>query len=93
MDSDDHLYVVDFSPAEGDAARPKDWLPEVKVTTASGVAKVLDQRVMKNPETGGWRAFFKLDIPDKTNLLELTCELKDKEKVISERWSYQWRRQ
>ncbi len=47
---------------------------------------------MKNNETGGWRAFFKLDIPAETNLLELMMELKDKEKVISERWMYQWRR-
>jgi hypothetical protein len=55
--------------------------------------KLVDARAMKNPETGGWRAFFKLDVPEKTNLLELTCELQDKDKkVISERWSYQWRR-
>jgi len=48
--------------------------------------------VMKNPETNGWRAFFKLQIPEKTNLIEMNCELKDKDKLISERWMYQWRR-
>jgi glucans biosynthesis protein len=47
---------------------------------------------MKNSETGGWRAFFKLDVPESTKLLELTCELKDGAKVVSERWMYQWRR-
>jgi glucans biosynthesis protein len=57
-----------------------------------GEAKVLDKRVMLNPETKGWRAFFKLDIPEKTGLLELTCELKQGDKAISERWMYQWRR-
>jgi len=30
---------------------------------------------MKNSETGGWRAFFKLDVPEKTNLLEMSCDL------------------
>ena len=59
---------------------------------AAGEAKVIDQRVMKNSETGGWRAFFKLDVPESTKLLELTCELKDGAKVVSERWMYQWRR-
>jgi glucans biosynthesis protein len=59
---------------------------------SSGQAKVLDKRVMHNRETGGWRAFFKLDIPAQTNLLEMMCEMKDGSKVISERWMYQWRR-
>jgi glucans biosynthesis protein len=31
-------------------------------------------------------------VPEKTNLLELMCELKNGSKVISERWMYQWRR-
>ena len=53
---------------------------------------MLDKRVMYNAETKGWRAFFKLDIPDKTNLLELACELKQDTRAISERWMYQWRR-
>jgi glucans biosynthesis protein len=44
------------------------------------------KRVMPNPETGGWRAFFKLDIPDKTSHLELSCELKQDTRAISERW-------
>jgi glucans biosynthesis protein len=47
---------------------------------------------MRNNETGGWRAFFKLDVPETTNLLEIMMELKDDKKVISERWMYQWRR-
>jgi glucans biosynthesis protein len=47
---------------------------------------------MHNAETGGWRAFFKLDIPEKTNLLEITCELQKEKKPVSERWMYQWRR-
>ena len=55
-------------------------------------AKVLDKRVMLNPETGGYRAFFKLDITPDVKLLEMTCDLVDGKKPISERWSYQWKR-
>lgn len=93
MDSDDHLYVIDFAKgAEDGSTKPKDWTPDIDVVLSGGEGKVLDKRVMKNSETGGWRAFFKLDVPEKTNLLEIMMELKDGAKVISERWMYQWRR-
>ena len=93
MDSDDHLYVIDFAKGALNPQPPADWIPDVDViVNGGGEAKILDKRVMLNPETKGWRAFFKLDIPDKTNLLELTCELKQGDKAISERWMYQWRR-
>jgi glucans biosynthesis protein len=92
MDSDDHLYVLDFAKGVIEPAPPADWLPEVDVTISGGEAKLLDKRVMHNAETGGWRAFFKLDIPEKTNLLEITCELQKEKKPVSERWMYQWRR-
>ncbi len=91
MDSDDHLYVIDFAPGAATAGHDEAWLPQIEVAHAAGEAKVIDQRVMKNSETGGWRAFFKLDVPESTKLLELTCELKDGAKVVSERWMYQWR--
>jgi periplasmic glucans biosynthesis protein len=92
MKSDEHLYVLDFNKGALEASKPLDWLPEIDVQIPTGSAKVVDQRVMYNPETHGWRAFFRLAIPAKTNLLEMTCELKDKKTVISERWMYQWRR-
>ena len=94
MDSDDHLYVVDFTEGKVPAAAlNKEGVPDVAVTINGGEAKLLDARAMKNPETGGWRAFFKLDVPEATKLLELTCELHDREKkVVSERWMYQWRK-
>lgn len=92
MDSDDHLYVIDFTKGAQKTDKPKDWVPDIDVVISGGDAKVLDKRVMHNAETGGWRAFFRLDIPEKTNLLELMCEMKDGGQVISERWMYQWRR-
>ena len=93
MDSDDHLYVIDFAKgAANDEGKPKDWTPDIDVVLSGGEGKVLDKRVMKNNETGGWRAFFKIDVPETTNLMEIMMELKDAKKVISERWMYQWRR-
>ncbi|MFM7604578.1 MAG: glucan biosynthesis protein [Prosthecobacter sp.] len=92
MDSDDHLYVIDFSAGKQVAPAKAEWLPDIDLHVNSGDAKILDKRVMRNAETGGWRAFFKLDVPEKTQLLEMTSELKEGEKVISERWMYQWRR-
>ncbi len=92
MDSINHLYVVDFTKGDAQGDKPADWVPGIDVKIAGDKAKVLDQRVMKNNETGGWRAFFKLDIPKDINLLEMSCELKDKEAVVSEHWMYQWRR-
>lgn len=93
MDSDDHLYVLDFDAGSAAASEDKDWLPGAAVHVTSGKAEVLDARVMRNAESGGWRAFFKLDVPAETSLLELTCELQDQAgKAISERWHYQWRR-
>jgi glucans biosynthesis protein len=82
--------VLDFTAGKPAKARAVDWLPQVRVNPDK--AKLLDARVMANPETGGWRAFFQLDVPADTPQLELTCELHDGAEVISERWQYQWRR-
>lgn len=93
MDSDDHLYVIDFAlPSGWKDSHDKTWAPDINVIVSGGKAEVLDKRVMRNNQTDGWRAFFKLDIPDDTNLLEIMMEMKDGQKVISERWMYQWRR-
>ncbi|HCN30822.1 MAG TPA: glucan biosynthesis protein G [Verrucomicrobiales bacterium] len=92
MDSDDHLYVLDFEPGMAERGKAAEWTPEARVRVNAGAAEVLDARVMRNAESGGWRAFFKLDVPADTALLELICELHDGPLVISERWQYQWRR-
>lgn len=87
----DYVFVLDFTRGPVPADKPADWVPDVAVNF-QGDAKVLDKRVMANPETGGWRAFFKLDIPPSTKLLEITSDLLDDKNPISERWNYQWRR-
>ncbi|MFZ4763779.1 MAG: glucan biosynthesis protein [Roseimicrobium sp.] len=86
----DYLFVLDFTKGKS-MDKPADWLPGVELNLV-GNATVLDKRVMANPETGGWRAFFKLDIPAETQILEMTCDLMDEKQPISERWAYQWRR-
>jgi glucans biosynthesis protein len=83
--------VVDFSKGKPLPGKAADWVPDTDLNI-TGVTKVLDKRVMINPETGGYRAFFKLDITPDVKLLEMTCDLVDGKKPISERWSYQWKR-
>jgi glucans biosynthesis protein len=92
MDSDDHLIVLDYTKQEVEAARLDDGLPKVVVRVNAGEAKVLDARATRQQD-GAWRAFFRLDIPASTSLLELDCDLLDKQgKALAERWVYQWRR-
>jgi len=88
----DYLFVIDFTKGDPGENKAADWLPEVDLNIQVGDAKILDKRVMPNPETGGWRAFFKLDIPPATKLIEMTCDLLNDKKPLSERWTYQWRR-
>lgn len=88
----DHLYVIDFTPGELDPPPPEDWVPETDLKITGGEVTILDHRAMKNPQTGGWRAFFKLDVPDETKLLEMSLDLLRDGEPVSERWLYQWRR-
>lgn len=91
-DPDDHIFVLDFTRGKPPEGKPADWVPGIEVNIASGRARLLDKRVMPNPQTGGWRGFFRLDIPSETKLLEMTCDLMDGKQQFSERWNYQWRR-
>ncbi len=94
MKSDtDHLYVIDFTHGLPNADLPDGWVPEIEVKLRSGdPAEVLDARVMKNPETHGWRAFFQIRVPPESNLIEMSAELQKDKAPISETWTYQWRR-
>ncbi len=90
-DPNDFLFVIDFTKGKVPDGAAPDWTPGVEITIPAG-AKLIDKRVMANPETGGWRAFFKLDAPPTLKLLEMTCELNDGKQPLSERWTYQWKR-
>lgn len=92
MDSDDHLFVIDYTPRKVAASRLEQGLPKVVVRVNAGEAKVIDARVTAQQD-GAWRAFFRLDIPASTALLELDCDLLDHDgSALAERWVYQWRR-
>lgn len=90
-DPNDYLFVIDFTKGKVPEGVPAGWTPDVDVTLPTA-AKLLDKRVMANPETGGWRAFFKLDAPPSLKLLEMTCDLSYNKQLFSERWTYQWTR-
>lgn len=87
----DYLFVIDFTKGKVPEGAAADWTPGVEITLPTE-AKLIDKRVMLNPETGGWRAFFKLDAPPALKVLEMTCELTDGKQPLSERWTYQWKR-
>lgn len=86
----EELFVLEFARPEGSlgtAAKP----PEIS-TTVGGRAELVDQRVAANPQTGGWRAFFRVKIAPEENTVELTCRLLENKKLLSEIWTYQWKR-
>jgi glucans biosynthesis protein len=50
-------------------------------------AEVLDQQVIRNPTTGGWRLVFQVRPPD-DDPIELRAFLRHGEDVLTETWSY-----
>ena len=85
----EELYVVDFSsPANpvDDETRPE-LLVEVDAH-----AKLLGKTLQRNPNTGGWRATFTVQIDEKAPAAELACRLLKGGRPISERWTVQWKR-
>ena len=85
------LWVVDFTKGKVPEGAAVDWTPSLNLNVPTNV-KLTDKRVMANPETGGWRAFFKMDVTSDVKLVEMNCELTDGKQPISERWTYQWKR-
>jgi periplasmic glucans biosynthesis protein len=80
--------VIDFA---GDtlAALPADHPPRATVTVAGGsdVAELIDQQIVKNPATGGWRLSFQIR-PKKNQPIELRAFLANDGGVLTETWSY-----
>ena len=86
---DEVLYVVDFSsPANpvDDETRPE-LLIEVDTN-----ARLLDKTLQRNPNSGGWRATFTVQIEAAASAAELACRLLKAGRPISERWTAQWKR-
>jgi glucans biosynthesis protein len=80
--------VLDF---EGDALKPlaADEVPTGVVTVAGGdeIAEVLDEHIVKNPVTGGWRLAFQVR-PKRDGPVELRAFLERDGSVLTETWSY-----
>ena len=81
-------FVIDF---DGERLRgiPADRPPNGVVTAGPGqdAAELVDQHVVKNPATGGWRLSFQLK-PKSSAPIELRAFLTENNDVLTETWSY-----
>jgi glucans biosynthesis protein len=84
-----HRFVIDFDGKELDGV-PGDQILRGDVTIASGedAAEIIDQHVVKNPVTGGWRLTFQLR-PKTGSPIELRAYLDKGSETLTETWSYQ----
>ncbi len=81
--------VVDFT-GKRLAELPSKAAVRAVVTVGSGTGKegdLLEEQVMKNPVTGGWRLVFQVR-PKSDNPLELRAFLAKENEVLTETWSY-----
>jgi len=85
---DKYRFVVDFEGAEL-AALPAETVLRGVITFASGDegAELLDQQVLKNPATGGWRLTFRVR-PKRTDAIEMRAFLDQGGRTLTETWSY-----
>lgn len=83
-----HRFVLDF---DGDALRAlaADQTPRGVVSIAGGAeaGEVLDQHIVKNPLSGGWRLTFQIR-PKKWAPIELRAFLERDGHALTETWSY-----
>lgn len=86
--SDKYRFVVDFEGAELAALPPATILRAV-ISIASGEesAELLDQQVVKNPTSDGWRLTFRLR-PKRSDPIELRAFLDQGGQPLTETWSY-----
>jgi periplasmic glucans biosynthesis protein len=82
-------FVVDFAQL----SNPEDDQREVVLAveaTAGGL--LLEKNLLRNPETGGWRATFRVQLEPNTESIEVGCRLLANGRIVSERWNYTWKR-
>jgi len=85
---DAQRFVIDFAGKKL-AAIPADRVLHGVVTVAGGeeAGELLDEHVVKNPVTGGWRLTFQAR-PKKREPLELRAFLEQDGEALTETWSY-----
>lgn len=83
-----HRFVLDF---EGDAlANLNDEHPPRGVVSIAGgkrAGAVIEQHVVRNPVSGGWRLSFQVR-PNRSDAVELRAFLESRGRVLTETWSY-----
>ncbi len=77
-------FVIDFKGDNLKKLKNEDIIPEISVTEGNIDPLVLED----NPLTGGKRVYVDFYPNDKVS--EIRINLKSKDKIISEIWSYQW---
>lgn len=82
---DVRLFVLDLA---GERLKSLD-AKAVKGVVSADNANVHDIVTQPNPETGGWRLSFQLDIKDKA-AVELRAYLAENDAAVSETWIYRW---
>ena len=85
---DAQRFVIDFAGKKL-AAIPADRVLHGVVTVAGGVeaGELLEEHVVKNPFSGGWRLTFQVR-PKKREPLELRAFLEQGGDTLTETWSY-----
>jgi glucans biosynthesis protein len=86
---DTYRFVVDFAGGELEKL-PAETVLRGVITLGSGSgekAELLDQQVIKNAVTGGWRLVFQVR-PHGDDPLELRAFLQEGERALTETWSY-----
>jgi glucans biosynthesis protein len=84
-----HRFVIDFVGKDL-AKLPADTVLRAVVTVGDGKGEdgeLLEQQVVQNPVTGGWRLTFQVR-PSDDDPLELRAFLQQGEDVLTETWSY-----
>ncbi|MDB6135615.1 MAG: mdoG [Verrucomicrobiales bacterium] len=84
----DELFVVDFGPAPNPA--DDETRPELSVEIDAN-AKILEQNLQRNLDTGGWRVTLSILPAEKAVAVELGCRLVREGRPLSERWTAQWK--
>jgi len=83
-----YRFVIDFVGKQLEAL-PAETVLHGALTVASGedAAELLDQHVIKNPVTGGWRLTFQVR-PKRKDPIELRAYLDKGGEALTETWSY-----
>ena len=86
---DAHRFVVDFEGARLHALSAETVLRAVVTASPAGgePGEILEQQVVRNPVTGGWRLTFQVR-PRGGDPLELRAFLQHGEDTLTETWSY-----